>query len=204
MQASEFAESFRQEHRMLRDILLALREALEVGEFEAVQDSIDDLAAAAGPHFFYEGEALYPALTEIYSDKYVNRLQAEHEQTLAAARALAELADSAELSPEETERATELVNGLLAHVSERDGLAVIVEVLPPEQVGAIVKAREHARKTGVTIHEAARRSKKRGAAKRAAKLAAAKTKSRKGPAAKPKAAARTRVKSAQKKRVRRM
>jgi hemerythrin len=202
MQATEFAENFRQEHRMLRDILLALRDALEVSEHEAVQESLEELAEAAGPHFIYEGEALYPALTEIYGDEYVSRLQAEHEETLAAARALAELSDSAELSSQEAKRAMELVNGLLAHVSERDGFAVIVEVLPPERIGAIVKAREQARKTGVTIHEAARRSAKRGAVKRATKLVAAKTKSRKGPAAKPRAAAHTRVKSASKKRVR--
>jgi hypothetical protein len=200
MEASEFAESFRQEHRVLRDILLALRDALKVGEFQTVQENLGQLAAAAGPHFFYESEALYPALTEIYSDEYVHRLQAEQEETLAAARALEELADSGELSPDEAEQATELINGLLAHVSERDRLAVIVEELPPEQVGAIVKAREHARKSGITIREAARSRVKR--AKRVTKHAAAKTTARTRATAKSKAIARPRVKSARRKRAR--
>jgi len=202
MLVSEFVESFRQEHRQLLNVLLALRDALESGDTERFQQGIGELAATAGPHFYYEGEALYPALAGLYGDEYVDRLQAEHDSTLAAARDLAELADAVEVSADQSERALELVSELLPHVSERDGLAVIVEVLPPEQVGAIMEAREHARKTGITIHEAAKRRVKRGGAKQAASRVAAKARGRKKRTAKPKVSARVRMKTKGKKRAR--
>ncbi|HYB92407.1 MAG TPA: hemerythrin domain-containing protein [Candidatus Binataceae bacterium] len=200
MLVSEFVESFRDEHRQLLGTLLALRDALESGDTERAQEGIGELIAAAGPHLFYEGEALYPALAGLYGDEYVSRLQAEHENTLAAALDLAELADMVESSHDAAERALELVSELLPHVSERDGLAVVVEVLPEEQVGAIAEAREHARKRGVTIHEAAKGRARRGRAKRAASRVAAKARVRKKPAVKPKAAKRIPVKVAGKKR----
>ncbi len=202
MLTSDFAESFRDEHRQLRDVLLALKEALEIGDSEGVQQGLDELAATAGPHLSYEGEALFPALAGLYGDEYVDRLHAEHEQTLAAARELAELAELPELSPAESARAMELIGDLLPHVSERDGLAVIIEVLPPKQLGAIMEARERARKKKVTVHEASRRHTKRGASKRAAPRTAATTRKREKPAARAKPRARAGKKTARKRRAR--
>jgi Hemerythrin HHE cation binding domain len=198
MLASDFAERFREEHRQLRDILLALRDALENGDTDLVQEEIGELAAMAGPHFHYEGEALYPALAELYGDEYVNRLLTEHEATLAAARNLAELAEAAEFTPEEFERALDLVGEMLPHVSERDGLAVMVEILPPEQVGAIVQAREQAKQKRISIHEAARH----GAAKGKARRGTQKPQTRRRAPAQSKPLARGRVKTAAKKRAR--
>ena len=200
MPSNRFLEDFREEHRQLRDILLALRSAIELGNSEEIQERIGELATTAGPHFFYEGEALYPALTALYGDEYVDRLQAEHEQTLAAARALAELGEAEEFTPEESERALQLVSDLLPHIGERDGMAVVLEVLPAQQVSAIAKARTHARKTRKTIHEAGKRRGKRAGAKQSAPRAASKTRHLKARAAVSKAPTRVRAKIARKKR----
>jgi hypothetical protein len=200
MPSNSFLEDFREEHRQLRDILLALRSAIELGDSEEIQQRISDLADTAGPHFFYEGEALYPALTALYGDEYVDRLQAEHEQTLAATRALAELGESEEFTPDESERALQLVSDLLPHIGERDGMAVVLEVLPAQQVNAIAKARMHARKTKKTIHEAGRPRGKRVMAKQSAPRADSKIRHLKSRAAISKALTRMRVKIVPKKR----
>ena len=192
MAAIGFIESFRDEHRQLRDLLLALRSAIEIGDSAGIQQGLGELAATVGPHFFYEGEALYPALAQLYGSEYVERLQAEHERELGVARELAELAEE-ELSPDDTDRALELIGDLLPHVSERDGIAVIVEVLPEEQVKAIAKVREHAHKRRVTIHEAAKRGTKSRGAKRKAPQIAAKSKARKTRPAASKAGARAKT-----------
>jgi Hemerythrin HHE cation binding domain len=188
MLVTEFGENYREEHRQLRDALLAVRSALEVGDTDAVRNRIEELEAASGPHFYYEGEALYPALAELYGDEYVDRLQAEHEQTLAAARELTELAQADELSAEEAERALDLIGDLLPHVSECDGIAVMVEVLPTEQVKAIVKARKAAHQKRATIHEAAKRRARRRVAGGSAVRGIAKGRGKKRTAAKKPAA----------------
>jgi Hemerythrin HHE cation binding domain len=193
MLANQFAEAFRGEHRQLRDLLLGLIDAFQSNDVEAIQEGIHEMAAAAGPHFHYEGEALYPALSEIYGEDYVERLQAEHDRTLAAARELAALGEAEELPPEAVEYGLELIRQLLPHVSESDGLSVIVEVLPPAQVGSIMKARKHAKRAGISLHAVngamKRRRPARAAAKRAAKPKAKAARGRKRVGhAKPRAA----------------
>jgi hypothetical protein len=167
MLAEQFAETYRDEHRHIRDTLLALMDAFQTNDVEAIRQGVDEMTTEAGPHFYYEGETLYPALAEIYGDEYVDRLQAEHEQTLAAACELAALADLEEVSPETADYGIELIRGLLPHVSERDGLSVIVEVLNPKQVEEILAARKKAKVAKVSLHEAGKRAKhvRKGAVK---------------------------------------
>lgn len=161
MLANQFTEVFRDEHRQMRDMLLALMDAIEANDVEAVRQGVGEMAAHAGPHFHYEEQVLYPALAEIYGADYVERLGAEHDAALEAVQELAELAEAEEISPEQTAYGLELIRQLLPHVSDRDGLAVIVEVLPEETVQEIVRAREKSRRSGKTLLELARGKKKR-------------------------------------------
>jgi len=140
------------------------------------------MAAHAGPHFHYEEQVLYPALAEIYGEDYVERLGAEHDAALEAVQELAELAEAEEITPEQAVYGLELIRRLLPHVSDRDGLAVIVEVLPEETVQEIVRGREKSKRSGKTMLELAKGKKKglpvarraRGKARKA--VAAAKSK----------------------------
>jgi len=155
MPESEFAEFFHDEHRQMRDALLGVIGAFHNGDHDEVQDSIDEFGAIAGPHFQYESEALFPALVKLFGDEYVDELMAEHNETLATARELATLAATEDFSASEAERAAEMARAILPHVGERDGLAVMVEVMAPAEVGRILKARERARKSkGVTAKAA--------------------------------------------------
>ncbi len=161
MLAEQLTEAFRDEHRHMRDVLLALMDAFQSSDAEAIRKGVDEMTSAAGPHFHYEGSALYPALAQIYGDEYVDRLRAEHEEAIAAARELAALADLAEVTPEAADYGVELIRGLLPHVSDRDGLSVIVEVLEPEQIQSILEARRAARGAKVTLEEAGKRARRR-------------------------------------------
>ena len=144
MPANEFIESFRDEHRRMRDALLALAEAFEASDAESIRDGIAAMTADAPPHFHFERSALYPALMEFYDEDYLSELLAEHQAALEATRELGELAEAEELDSDATERGLELVRQLLPHVSDRDGLSMMVEVLPEKHVARIMKARAKA------------------------------------------------------------
>ena len=182
MLANQFTEAFREEHRQMRDMLLGLMDAIEANDVESVRQGIVEMAAHAGPHFHYEEQVLYPALAEIYGDDYVEKLAAEHDAALEAVRELAELAEAEEITPRQAGYGLELVRRLLPHVSDRDGLAVIVEVLPENTVQEIVRAREESKRSGKTLLELAQGRKKgrpvarraRGKARKAATAAKSK------------------------------
>lgn len=164
MLAEEFIETFRDEHRRMRDILLSLVDAFQTNDSEGIREGIEEMAAHAGPHFLYEEEALYPALVSVYGEDYVNRLLAEHDLALEAAQRLTEMAAGEEIDEEAAEQGMELVRQLLPHVSERDGLAIIVEVLAPEKVEKIRRAQEKSKLSGTKLSALAERAKKRRAA----------------------------------------
>src|SRR5208282_15360 len=166
MLADEFSEAFQDEHRRMRDMLLGLMEAIDSNDVESFRQRIGEMTVHAGPHFHYEQEALYPALAEIHGEDYVDRLLAEHDAALEAIEKLAELAEAEELGDEQTEYGRELVRQLLPHVSDRGGLAMIVEVLPEEAVKSILAERQKSRRSGKNVLEIAKERKKRGAAPR--------------------------------------
>ncbi len=187
MLANQFTEAFREEHRQMRDMLLGLMAAIEANDVESIRRGIGEMVAHAGPHFHYEEQVLYPALAEIYGDEYVEKLGAEHDAALEAVQELAELAEAEEITPEQAGYGLELIRRLLPHVSDRDGLAVIVEVLPEETVQEIVRGREKSKRSGKTLLELAKGKKKgrraalraRGKARKAAATAKSKAVPRK-------------------------
>lgn len=161
MLVNQFIETFRDEHRRMRDILLSLGDAFETSDHQAIRDGVEEMEAQAAPHFLYEEEALYPALAELYGDGYVDKLLEEHDLAVAAAQELIGLAQKEQIDEEAAEYGAELVRRLLPHVSERDGIAMIVEVLSPEKVETIRGAQEKSSARGIKLSALADRAKKR-------------------------------------------
>jgi hypothetical protein len=151
MPVDQFTEVFRDEHRQLRDMLLGLIDAFQSSDSERVRQGIEEMTAHAAPHFQYEQQALYPALADVHGDSYVEKLLEEHAQALEAAVQLAELAEQEELDEQAVEYGLELVRQLLPHVSDRDGLAVMVEVLEPAAIEKIHKAQKESNKRRVSL-----------------------------------------------------
>jgi hemerythrin HHE cation binding domain-containing protein len=166
MLVEEFTETFRDEHRRMRDTLLGLMDAFQTNDGESIRKGIEEITAQAEPHFLYEREALYPALVDFYGPEYVDKLLAEHDLAVEATRRLSELAEAEEMDEEASRYGVQLIRQLLPHVIERDGLSVMVEVFAPETVDKIRKAQEKSRKVATTRAGSAERPKKRRAAAR--------------------------------------
>ncbi|MBI2819704.1 MAG: hypothetical protein HYX73_06975, partial [Acidobacteria bacterium] len=92
-----------------------------------------DEASLTGPHFRYEEEALYPALVAIFEKKYIEKLLADHDRVIGSAGRLVRLAGKDAWNEGEVDEAVELVRDMLPHVSDCDGLSIMVERLPEEK-----------------------------------------------------------------------
>jgi hypothetical protein len=146
-----FAAVFREEHRVVRDLLLDLVDACESGNSVRARKVLTEVARITGPHFRYEEETLYPALVPVFGAEYIEKLLGDHDFAIASARRLVELTDGHGLSEEEQTRAVRLTRGILPHVSDCEGLTIMVELFPGPAVESVLDARERAREEGLDL-----------------------------------------------------
>lgn len=149
--ADQFSQTFRQEHRGIRDTLLDLVQAFQQRDIAWVRTLLQQTAVLTGPHFRYEEEAMYPALVAIFGEEYVDKLLGDHDRAIGSARRLVALAGQDTLTDDEVREAVHLVRGLLPHVSDCDGLSIMVERLPDSQIHTIFAARERSRKADLDL-----------------------------------------------------
>lgn len=153
MTSAQFTDTFRGEHRQVRDALLYLIEAFEARDKGRAQELLSKIAGLTGPHFRYEEESLYPSLTVIFGEEYIEKLRGDHDWAIGAAKKLDELANSPEITKEVAAKATGLVRGILPHVSDCDGLSIMVERLPEEKVADILDTRLQSLDAGLNLIE---------------------------------------------------
>ena len=151
MLANQFAGVFRQEHREIRDTLVGLAEAFKDRDKERISQAIHNVAELMGPHFRYEEEALYPSLVEIFGEDYIEELLSGHDRAIGTARALSALAAKMDLDSQDSQNAAAFVRSMLPHVSDCEGLSIMVEMLPDERVRKILDAREACRREGLDL-----------------------------------------------------
>ncbi|MER7545237.1 hemerythrin domain-containing protein [Spirillospora sp. NPDC127506] len=147
----EFTDAFRTEHRGVRDLLLDLVEAFRARDTGRVRELVAAVDAATGPHFRYEEESMYPRLVDIFGDEYVDKLLADHDGAIRNVRSLYSLAEHDRLTPRQAEDGIELTRRILPHVSDCDGLSIMVETLPEDTVNAILATRRDARAAGLDL-----------------------------------------------------
>ncbi len=153
MLADQFTQIFREEHRQVRDLLLSLIPAFKARDRSQIQSLLSQIASLTGPHFRYEEESLYPLLVDFFGEEYVEKLYGDHDRAIASAKRLVELAGKESLSDAEVSEAVRLVRGILPHVSDCDGLSIMVETVPEEKVQTILDTRERALKEGLNLIE---------------------------------------------------
>lgn len=141
MSHQQFAEQFRAEHRQVRDLLLQLLQAFEQRDTRQAGELVQSIAALAGPHFRYEEEAVYPALVTIFGEEYVQKLLSDHDRVIASAARLSALSQKQKLEESDVQEASRLIRSILPHVSDCDGLSIMVECLPEERVQQILDTR---------------------------------------------------------------
>lgn len=149
--ADRFTQIFREEHRTVRDALLELIKAFQAKDSAWVQSLLTQAAAFVGPHFRYEEEALYPALDEIFGPDYIQQLVKAHDGAIGGAQRLVQLAGKGSLNDRDVAEATRIVRGILPHVSDCDGLSIMVERLADEKVQRVFDARSHALAEGLDL-----------------------------------------------------
>lgn len=141
MDREEFEEQFQDEHQTILTTVKELVEKLRNHAAPDISEEVDELNKLLGPHFRYEEEALYPSLREEYGRIYVKRLYDSHEGTIHTLRTLKEGEDGSL----NTNEALDAIYGwLLPHVSDCEGLSIMVGQIPGEDLDEIAEARERA------------------------------------------------------------
>ncbi len=153
MLADQFTQIFRNEHRAVRDTLLALILAFQERDRGRIQSLLGQTATLTGPHFRYEEEALYPALVDIFGGEYVEKLLSDHDQAIGRAKLLIDLAGKDPLTARDVADAVRIIRSILPHVSDCEGLSIMVERLPAATVESILKARDRSRSAGLDLLE---------------------------------------------------
>jgi hypothetical protein len=136
--AIDVFQEFKADHRRIRDLLLDLAAALRARDLPQARRLLGTLNEVAGPHFRFEEESLYPALRPFFSS-YVDKLYRDHDGAIETARRLVELVSREQLSEEEAEEGARAAQSLLIHVSDCDGLAVIMERMPEQDIQHIAE-----------------------------------------------------------------
>lgn len=150
MLADEFSQTFRDEHRQVRDALFDLIDAFRSHDRERAAGIVERIAVLTGPHFRYEEESLYPALVEVFGPSYVESLIDDHDGAIAGARRLAELT-SVPIGDDEAVEGTAIARSILPHVSDCDGLSIMVERLDEDVVRSIFDTRARSLETDLDL-----------------------------------------------------
>jgi hemerythrin HHE cation binding domain-containing protein len=148
-----FVEGFRNEHRAARDIFLGIGQALRERDGGRIGELMDQANAGIGPHMRYEEEEMYPALADLFGADYIERMLEDHDRAFGVAARLMQLASHQPITEQDVEEGDRIIQALLPHVTDCDGLVLAIEVLPSEKQRAIFRARERALAEGLSMME---------------------------------------------------
>jgi hypothetical protein len=152
MFADNFTQVFRQEHRIIRDTLLDLVQAFQDRDRQRICALLSAIARLTGPHFRYEEESMYPALTSIFGEEYIQKLLRDHDRAIEVAEELVQLSSKSELTRQDVLAAIRLIRGsVMPHVSDCDGLSIMVETLSETQVQNILDSRRQSLAAGLDL-----------------------------------------------------
>ncbi|MEE8448125.1 MAG: hemerythrin domain-containing protein [Thermodesulfobacteriota bacterium] len=145
-------EEFREDHRKVRDGLLGIASALEQRDVLKAREILNGLNTLVGPHFRYEEEALYPAMKQFLGE-YVDQLIEEHDGVIKTAKDCAQLLSKDSLSDQEANEAIKAARSLLVHVSNCDGLGILIERLTSQELSSMAEKYSQVRKERVPLFE---------------------------------------------------
>lgn len=147
----DFFNEFRNDHRQIRDLIMNLITAFIQNDMVKADKLTDKLNLVAGPHFQFEEEVLYPELIPLYGSEYINKLYIDHDLVIARVHKLKKLIDKWHLNSEECEIGKNLCEGLLPHLSDCEGLSIMVETFEEKKIDNITIAMEKARTNNMEL-----------------------------------------------------
>ncbi|HVY55760.1 MAG TPA: hemerythrin domain-containing protein [Thermodesulfobacteriota bacterium] len=133
MEYTNFLDAFKEEHKIILNNLLSLKDAVkrkDTGDAEKLVRFLDDIM---GPHFRVEEEALYPMLTEYFGEDNVERLLEEHTMATDAMNDFKNNIGSEQYMREHGEDTLKKLQGFFLHVTSCDGLSIIIEKFSDDQ-----------------------------------------------------------------------
>jgi len=151
MKKEVFFEEFRQEHREIRDLLFDMITSFGEQDFEKSGALLERLDVLTGPHFRYEEEALYPALIQVYGEHYINKLLTDHDLAIARAKKLNSKIETGSKEKDDIADCINTVRSILPHVSDCEGLSIMVEKLDDGIVDSICTSMEEARAANLPL-----------------------------------------------------
>ena len=142
----DFFTEFRNDHRQIRDLIMNLIRAFIQNDILKAEKLLFILNEIAGPHFQFEEEVLYPELIPVYGPEYINKLYIDHDLVIARVIKLKELISNSKFNPEECDKGLRLLEGLFPHLTDCEGLSIMVETLNEKTIERITKNMEETRK----------------------------------------------------------
>ncbi len=133
MEHSNFLEAFKEDHKIILDKLLNLKDAVKRKETKDAENLVKFLDNIMGPHFRVEEEALYPMLTEYFGEDNVERLLEEHTMATEAMNEFKHNIGSEQYMREHGEDTLKKLQGFFLHVTSCDGLSIIIEKFSDDQ-----------------------------------------------------------------------
>jgi len=145
-------QEMNKDHKMVRDILLKLLDAVERKDAETALEMLLELDKLGGPHFRAEEETMYPILKKFFGEEYYNRLLEEHDRVIRAGRKIAQILGKGYMTDEEAEEIAKLIrNDILPHPVTCEGLGIFMERLTEDELRRIAESIDKARKEGVPL-----------------------------------------------------
>lgn len=145
MDRKTFFKEFRHEHRAIRDLLFSMITSFGQRDLKKAEAVLLQLDKLTGPHFRYEEEALYPALVKIYGESYIQKLLTDHDLVIARARKLKSTIDQKKTEENDISECIHTVRAMLPHVSDCEGLTIMVEKLHEDDMEVIYTSMNRAR-----------------------------------------------------------
>ena len=146
-----FFNEFRNDHRQIRDLVMDSITSINNKDSEKVKALLSKLDDIAGPHFRFEEEALYPKLIPFYGAGYINKLFTDHDMAIARFERLSSLLSKNEMNNVEGNTAIFMIRGLLPHISDCEGLTIMLELFDGKRIEKISKAMNIARKENLGL-----------------------------------------------------
>ncbi len=151
MDREYFFKEFRQEHREIRDLLFELITSFGQKDYEKSAALLKSLDILSGPHFRFEEESLYPALIQVYGEGYINKLLTDHDLAIARAKKLGSKISIGSSNEDDITECINTVRSILPHVSDCEGLSIMVEKMDDGTINTICDSMEKARKENLPL-----------------------------------------------------
>lgn len=140
------------DHKVVRDTLLDLISAVEGRDATKSLEILIRLDKLTGPHFRFEEESFYPAVTKFFGEDYHQYLLGVHDRIIRTAKELAGAFGKGEITQEEAQRLPNVIRTqVLTHPVECEGLVLFAERLSKGELDKIADNLQTSYKANVPL-----------------------------------------------------